>query len=128
MMNATYVFVRFDVSGEVVVVRHDGKMPIIMRQQDVNLELSNVYVATRIKNDQGEEVEKGGLIYPWWKSHKERNRTRVEIFDGKRPSGLACGPDEFNFWQGFGIEPVEGTNKIRGRHHPIVNEPGKSER
>ena len=113
MMNAAYVIVRLNVSGEVIIVRHDDKTPVIMRQKDVSLELSNIYVATRTKNDQGEEVEKGGLIYSWWKGHKERNRTRVEVFDAKRPSGLACGPDEFNFWQGFAVEPIEGRDRIQ---------------
>jgi Primase C terminal 2 (PriCT-2) len=112
MMNANYVFVRIDVSGEVVIVRHGGGPPILMREQGVKLELSNVFVRIKSKNEEDKEVEEGKLIYPWWKGHSRRNRIRMELFDPKRPSDIACGTDEFNFWRGFAIEPIEGTDKI----------------
>jgi Primase C terminal 2 (PriCT-2)/Family of unknown function (DUF5906) len=113
MMNANYAIVKFNVSGEVVIVRHGDGPPVIMRQQDAALELSNVYVKTTIKSDQGDDPEGIKLIYPWWKGNKGRNRTRVEDFDPKRPLGIACGPDQFNFWQGFAVKPIEGDDKIQ---------------
>ena len=105
MMNARYAIVRFNNSGEVAIVRHGDGAPVIMQEQSVQLELSNIWVSD---NDQSPKP-----VSQWWRNNKRRDPARGEIFDPKRPSGVACGPGEFNFWQGFGVGPVEGDDKIQ---------------
>jgi hypothetical protein len=120
MMDANYAVVRLDGSAEVAIVRHGDGPAVIMREQDAKLELSNVYVKTITKDDQGVDRVSEQLIYPWWKGNKKRDRTRVEIFEPKQPSGVACGPGKFNFWHGFAIETVDGDDKIQRLLEHIV--------
>jgi hypothetical protein len=112
MMNARYAIVLFNNSGEVAIVRHSDGEQVVMREQDIKLELSNVRIIQNVKKEDKEQSEYKP-IYQWWRDNKQRDPTRREIFDPKRPSGVACGPYEFNFWRGFGVEPVEGTDKIQ---------------
>ena len=116
MMNTRYAIVRFNESGEINIVRHDGKYPIVMRrEQDIKLELANVYVkhGAPDPNDNTEVITSPQLAYRWWRGNKKRDPVREEVFNSSKLPGAACGPDEFNFWSGFAIDPIEGEDKIQ---------------
>jgi uncharacterized protein DUF5906/primase-like protein/DNA primase RepB-like protein len=109
MMNERYAVVSFENSGEVAIVRHNRGNPVIMREKDAQLELANVSVS-QVTPDGPKRTP----IFKWWRENKDRDSRRREIFDPDKPSGTAGTPDEFNFWQGFAVDPVEGDDKIIG--------------
>jgi hypothetical protein len=51
-------------------------------------------------------------IFDWWFANVDRTRGREAIFDPAKPPGATGALDEFNFWQGFGVQPIAGTDKI----------------
>nr|WP_244430890.1 DUF5906 domain-containing protein [Methylocystis sp. ATCC 49242] len=99
-------FALVDREGEVNVVHRDAAgADHVLARGSFESYLANVAVKTQ--NDNGDEK-----FFPaakWWKAHPKRPPIRRAIFDPHRTARI----DEYNFWRGFGVAPIQGRDKIK---------------
>ncbi|MCC3247432.1 RepB family DNA primase [Methylocystis sp. WRRC1] len=99
-------FALVDREGEVNVVHRDAAgADHVLARGSFESYLANIAVKTQ--NDNGDEK-----FFPaakWWKSHPKRPPIRRAIFDPHRKARI----DEYNFWRGFGVAPIQGRDKIK---------------
>jgi hypothetical protein len=80
-------------------INDDGSVRFIPPEQ-FKLEIQNIFVQT--SSGSGKPAEK------FWREHPDRHQRKI-VF---RPRGTTE-PDEFNLWQGFGLEARRGWQKQR---------------
>lgn len=105
-INARFALV--DREGEVCIVHRTSRgTDETLAKGSFELYLQNVVVISESENA-GEEPK----YFPaakWWKAHPRRPLVRRAIFDPHREARA----DEYNFWRGFGVTPLEGRGKIK---------------
>jgi Family of unknown function (DUF5906)/RepB DNA-primase from phage plasmid len=110
LMGARHAQVWFDNGGskELAYVEHGDGGACLLSKEDMAEALSNVFVQVQQDNTQ-----KPVPIFTWWRAQAGRGTARNAVFDPGKPPGVNGAPDEFNFWQGFAVRPLEGEDKIR---------------
>jgi Family of unknown function (DUF5906)/Primase C terminal 2 (PriCT-2)/RepB DNA-primase from phage plasmid len=104
IMNINFAVIEFPQETMIGrAARRSGEI-VLTSVADARLKLAPIKVKV------GEKVRP---IFDWWFSHKDRTVGREAIFDPRRPPGIACGQDECNFWQGFAVQPMRGTDKAQ---------------
>jgi hypothetical protein len=103
-----------EVSKRFAFINRNGELSIVHRtsegkdetlsEGDFNLYLANVYVSIGT-----EDKPKVVHAASYWLHHANRPVIRRTVF---KPHAAEA-PDEYNFWRGFGVEPMPGTDKLR---------------
>ncbi|PWB80657.1 MAG: hypothetical protein C3F11_17345 [Methylocystaceae bacterium] len=97
------------VAARIAIVRRDGAALFVHRApdgQDVIMgerDLRNMFANALVTD--GERTEPA---FDWWLRH-ERRATKSAVF---KTSGDVA-DDEYNFWRGFAVERLEGTDRLR---------------
>ena len=82
-------------------INDDGSLTFVPPEQ-FKLDVANIFVRTSGGSAKPIPVEK------YWKESPQRHERKI-VF---KPGGTTE-PDEFNLWQGFGVEPRKGWQKQR---------------
>lgn len=95
-----------DFGKDVCIVHRDrDNVDHILTVDAFGDKLANVWVSVGTA-----ETPKMVLAATWWRRHVDRPPTRKAVFKtGASPIAL----NEYNFWRGYGVNPGNGTDKIR---------------
>ena len=100
LINSHYLIGKSDQEIGIFRIRDDGTLTFTPAEH-FKLDVANVFVRPS-KKGPAKPVEK------FWKEDPRRHQRKI-VF---KPGG-AVGPDEFNLWRGFGVEPRNGWRKQR---------------
>ena len=100
LINSHYLIGKSDQEIGIFRIRDDGTLTFTPAEH-FKLDVANVFVRPS-KKGPAKPVEK------FWKEDPRRHQRKI-VF---KPGGTV-GPDEFNLWRGFGVEPRNGWRKQR---------------
>lgn len=103
-------FALVDREGEVTVVHRDAQgADHTMARDSFEAYLANVTVHVVSVDAKGKEEDLYLPAAGWWKAHPKRPPIRRAIFEPHRKARV----NEYNFWRGFGVAPIEGRDKLK---------------
>ena len=100
LINSHYLIGKSDQEIGIFRIKNDGTLAFTPAEQ-FKLDVANIFVRPS-KKGPAKPVEK------FWKEDSRRHQRKI-VF---KPGGTV-GPDEFNLWRGFGVEPCNGRQKQR---------------
>jgi Family of unknown function (DUF5906) len=101
LLNSHYLIGKTDQEVGIFRIQDDGSLAFAPPEQ-FRLDVGNIFVQPSVGSTKPIPAEK------YWKESALRHQRKI-VF---KPGGTTE-PDEFNIWQGFGVQPRQGRRKMR---------------